>query len=679
MPNRLAHQTSPYLLQHADNPVDWYPWGEEALSRAHAEKKPIFLSIGYAACHWCHVMAHESFEDPDTAALMNEHFINIKVDREERPDLDGIYMSATFALNGSGGWPLSVFLAPDLRPFYAGTYFPPVPRYNMPSFRDVLRSIAAAWQNERDKISQVGGRILQQIRSSTIPTGKADLNLIPSLLENAADHLYRTYDWDFGGWGEAPKFPQPLAIEFLIDQATRPDRPELRRNYAAIVSHILHSMARGGIYDVVGGGFSRYSTDKFWRVPHFEKMLYDNAQLARAYLRGYLVTGEPLFRRICEETLDFIRRELTHPAGGFFSSLDADSEGEEGKFYTWRYDEIETVLGEDFPLFKSAYGLTPEGNWEGKIILQRDRDEKAWETTFPVGPEEIRSRLNACHARLLAVRNSRIRPGTDDKVLTAWNALTLSAFAEAGRYLGRRDYLRVASRNAGFLLENLYADGRLLRSWRGGQSRHNAYLEDHAGLIIGLLSLYQSDPDPRWYTAAVQLADEMTAHYHDSQGGFFDTRADQEALLWRPRELQDNATPSGNSLAVMALLQLAAYTDRPEWRDLAEETLLPVLQTAVSYPTSFAQWLSTADFSLGPVREVAILGDSPALVDILWKTYRPRFVAAIAPFPPPEASPALFAGRTLLNNQPTAYVCRGFVCRQPVITAHDLAVQLDDA
>ena len=475
MPNKLANQTSPYLLQHADNPVDWYPWGEEALLRARAEGKPIFLSIGYAACHWCHVMAHESFEDPVIAALMNEHFINIKVDREERPDLDSIYMSATVALTGSGGWPMSVFLTPDLRPFYAGTYFPPAPRYNMPTFRDVLTGIADAWQKERNKISRVAEQVLENIQNNAILTGKAAVPLTQSLLDNAADHLQKTYDWGFGGWGEAPKFPQPFTIEFLLDRATQTGQPEKRRIYLKTVSHVLHSMARGGIYDVVGGGFARYSTDSLWRVPHFEKMLYDNAQLSRAYLRAYLVTGEPQFRQVCEETLDFIQHELTHPAGGFF-----------------------------------------------------------------------------------------------------------------------------------------------------------------------------------------------------------DTRTDHETLLLRPRDLQDNTTPSGNALAVNALLQLAAYGDRPEWRTLAEENLLPLLETAVSYPTAFAKWLSAADFSLGPVHEIAIIGNSPALINTLWKAYRPRLIAAIAPFPPPPGSPALLAERPLLNNQPTAYLCQGFICRQPVTTPKDLAAQLGD-
>ena len=676
MPNKLADQTSPYLLQHAENPVDWHPWSAEALSRARTEQKPIFLSIGYAACHWCHVMAHESFEDPAIAEIMNAYFINIKVDREERPDLDDIYMSATVALTGSGGWPMSVFLTPDLQPFYAGTYFPPSPRYNMPSFRDLLMVIANAWEKEREKIFTLGTQALEQMRSSDIRVGTSPAAINHSLLDGAAELLWESYDWASGGWGQAPKFPNPLAIEFLIHRGTQAGQPENRGKYLQLISHLLKKMSRGGIYDVIGGGFSRYSTDKEWLVPHFEKMLYDNAQLSRAYLIAYLVTGNTRFRQVCEKTLDFMQRELTGPEGGFFSSLDADSEGEEGKFYVWRYDELQTVLAEDFSFFKKAYDLRPEGNWEGKIILQRAPDEQELADAFQLFPEEAVARLSSCHDRLFETRKKRIRPSTDDKIITAWNGLALCAFAEAGRYLRRQDYLDTAMKNADFLLENLYQEGLLLRSWRKGQPRHNACLEDYAALIVGLITLYQSDPDSRWYRAALKLGDEMVAHFYDAQNGFYDTRDDQEMLPLRPRNLQDNVTPSGSALAVNALLLSAAYGDRPQWRTLAEESLFSLLGTAVKYPGSFAKWLSAADFSLGPVREVAIIGDSPALVDALWQTYRPRLVAAISPFPPPD-SPALLAGRPLQDGRAAAYLCRDFVCEKPATTPQELAAQLD--
>ena len=677
MPNQLSRENSPYLLQHANNPVDWYPWGEEALAKAHAEDKPIFLSIGYAACHWCHVMEHESFEDESIAALMNRHFVNIKVDREERPDLDSIYMAATVAMTGQGGWPMSVFLTPDLQPFYCGTYFPPTPRYNMPSFRDLLTGIANAWQNERGEILRVGGQLAEHLQRANLAPGKAALPLTPALLDNAADHLYQSYDWGFGGWGGAPKFPQPMTIEFLLARASIRINDEKRENYRKTAVHALRAMARGGMYDVVGGGFARYSVDTLWRVPHFEKMLYDNAQLALAYLHGYLLTREEKFRQVCQETLDFILREMTHPLGGFYSSLDADSEGEEGKFYVWDMAEIQSVLGEAFDFFKTAYGLTPAGNWEGKTVLQRALDDPTLASRFSLTESALAEKLADCHARLLSARSSRVRPATDDKILTAWNALMLQAFAEAARYLRRDDYLEAARRNADFLLENLVVDGKLLRSWREGAAKHNAYLEDYAALTLALLSLYQSDPQPKWYAAALALTDEMTAHYADPSGGFFDTRDDHESLLIRPKDTQDNATPCGNSLAAHALLQLAAYGDRPDFRKIAEDMLAPLLETAVRYPTAFAKWLTAADFALGPVNEVAILGANPQeLTQTLWKEYRPRQVAAIANFPPPEGSPALLHDRPLLDGQPTAYVCRDFVCKQPVTNPEELAAQL---
>jgi hypothetical protein len=678
MPNHLIHENSPYLLQHAHNPVEWYPWGEEALARARAENKPIFLSIGYSACHWCHVMSHESFEDPETAALMNANFINIKVDREERPDLDSIYMQATSAMTGSGGWPMSVFLTPDLRPFYAGTYFPPVPRYNMPSFKDVLFSLTKAWREERDEVERMGSEVLQQIQPQ-IQASENKHSFTQQTLEAVTKSLLEAYDWGYGGWGSAPKFPQPMTIEYLLRRAST-NSPQREQTLKA-ATHALNAMSRGGMYDVVGGGFARYSVDNIWRTPHFEKMLYDNAQLALAYLHGYLLTGEAAFRLVCEETLDFIRREMTYPDGGFYSSLDADSEGEEGKFYVWTQDELQDALGPDFDFFKAAYGITPPGNWEGKTILQRALDDSTLAARVKLDPETTSAKLAGCHSRLLTVRQARTRPGADDKVLVMWNALTLSAFAEAARYLDRPDYLDVAIRNARLLLDNLYVNNRLLRSWRAGQAKHNAYLEDYAGLVHALLALYQSDPNPAWYTAALKLAGEMVAHYADPNGGFFDTRDDHEALLIRPKDVQDNATPCGNALAATALLALAAYGDRPAWRSLAEDMLASIQDSALRYPTAFAQWLCAADFAIGPTREVAIVGDSDdantqELLKTLWKSYRPRQVAAISAYPPESGSPALLRERPLLNNQPTAYICRGFVCLQPVNSPDEMEVQL---
>ncbi len=677
MPNRLTNENSPYLLQHAENPVNWFPWGKEALEKSKSENKPIFLSIGYAACHWCHVMEHESFEDPETAALMNEHFINIKVDREERPDLDSIYMTATQAMTGSGGWPMSVFLTPDLRPFYAGTYFPPVRRYNMPSFKEVLLALANAWENEREKILESGQKITAHIQAQTSPS-KYDLKLTEEHLSAVTKALYDGYDWGYGGWGDAPKFPQPMLIEFLIRQSTRGD--EIAEKMS---KHVLHAMARGGLYDVVGGGFARYSTDNFWRTPHFEKMLYDNAQLALVYLHAYLLSGEKQFRRVCEETLDFIVREMTHPEGGFYSSLDADSEGEEGKFYVWTAEEIKSVLGNDYDFFKSAYGLSEHGNWEGKTILQRALDATTLAARFDLSIENANIKLNDCHTKLLSRRNERIRPGTDDKVLVFWNALALTAFAEAGRYLKREDYKLSAIRNAQFLLDNLQQDGRLLRSWRNGQAKHNAYLEDYASFILGLLALYQTDQSSKWYTAAKKLAEEMVAHFKDTDNGFFDTRNDHETLLIRPKSIQDSATPSGNALAATALLQLTTYGENPAWRDIVDEMISSNLEIILRHSTAFAQWLCVADFAVGPVKEVALIGESGNLntqsfLDSIWKTYRPRQVNAISLYPPESASPPLLRDRILLNDQPTAYVCQNFVCNQPTNDPKELEAQLSE-
>jgi len=674
MTNKLINENSPYLLQHANNPVDWYPWGEESLTRARVENKPIFLSIGYAACHWCHVMEHESFEDAETAALMNENFVCIKVDREERPDLDSIYMQATTAMTGSGGWPMSVFLTPDLRPFYAGTYFPPVRRYNMPAFKDVLLSLAKAWSEDKQEVDRVGNQVSQYIQPQ-IQNNDPKNSFNQQTLEATTNSLLESYDWTHGGWGSAPKFPQPMAIEYLLRRASTnsPQRDQILKT----CRHVLDAMSRGGMYDVVGGGFARYSVDNFWLVPHFEKMLYDNAQLALAYLHGYLVTRDVNFRQVCEETLDFLLREMTHAEGGFYSSLDADSEGEEGKFYVWTHDEIKAALGSEFEFFKAAYGITPQGNWEGKTVLQRALDDSTLSARFKLDPKTVRQKLAESHLRLLNVRNTRIGPGTDDKVLVMWNALALAAFAEAGRYLQRQDYLHAAIRNAHFLMDNLYLNDRLLRSWRDGQAKHNAYLEDYAGLILALLALYQSDPNPEWFATALKLSDEMVAHFADPGGGFFDTRDDHETLLIRPKDVQDNATPSGNALACEALLKLAAFTDEGKYRDIAEKALGLVVDFATRYPTSFARWLSAVDFALGNVKQVAALFEVDGegvgkLLNVIQSTYRPNMVIAASAYPPPPNAPALLKDRPLKEGKPTIYVCEGFVCKNPVTSIPEL-------
>jgi uncharacterized protein YyaL (SSP411 family) len=677
MTNHLANERSPYLLQHADNPVDWYPWSDEALEKARQEDKPIFLSIGYAACHWCHVMAHESFEDRATAALMNANFVCIKVDREERPDLDSIYMDFVVASTGSGGWPMSVFLTPLGKPIYGGTYFPSYRSHNLPSFTEVLSTVARLWRTDRAGILSSSEKLAQSLVAQHEPATSTEA-LEPDVFQHFNKAIAEYYDWQNGGWGAAPKFPQPMLIEYLLRQASRGDQPCLD-----IARHALNSMAQGGMYDLLGGGFARYSVDATWLVPHFEKMLYDNAQLGRVYLHAYQLTGEPAFRETCEATLDFVLREMTHPLGGFFSSLDADSEGEEGKYYLWTAREIRQQLAEpgEAELFMAAYGMSEPGNFNGRNILRCSLTAEQLAEKFHLDANSLPARLASLREKLLRIRNTRVRPGCDDKVLVAWNSLALAAFAESGRALSRPDYLQAANRNADFILTNMLEQGRLLRSWREGSAHLTAYLEDYAALGLALLTLYRSDPNPRWYQASLGLLGQVIAHFSDPFGGFYDTSDDHEALLYRPKDLQDNATPSGNGLAALLLLKLSAYEGRPDWRRMAEGMLSANLGMMQRYPAGFAQWLCTADVALGPLHEVAIVGDqadaqTQALLQPLWQGYHPRLVLAAASFPPPDGSAALLQDRPLLNGKPTAYVCQGFVCQQPVNEPQAMLQQL---
>ena len=681
MPNRLAFENSLYLQQHADNPVDWYPWGVEALSKAKAEDKPIFLSIGYAACHWCHVMAHESFEEPETAAIMNKNYVNIKVDREERPDLDGIYMNAVVAMTGSGGWPTSVFLTPDGAPFYGGTYFPPQRRYNLPSFQEILIAIAQLWLKDRDELLKSAENIKNYIQSANI-VESPQLLLNSKIINEAENRLLDSYDWEYGGWGQAPKFPQPMAIEFLLQRATKGNSRALQ-----VGLHVLDQMAKGGMYDVIGGGFSRYSTDNHWLVPHFEKMLYDNAQLALVYLYAFKLTGNSRYRRICEGTLDFILRELSiqiHQDDdshvGFFSSLDADSEGGEGKYYLWTVEELREVIDDpqDIQLFFGAYKISKEGNFDGRIVLQRILTDDELSTKLNIPAELITNRIDKLHQILLTRRQTRILPEVDDKVLVSWNALTISAFAQAARYLQRDDYLAVAQANAKFLLQNLYQGGRLYRSWRSGKAKHNAYLEDYSGLSLALLDLYQADPaNHYWYNKSVELFNSMVAHFEDGEWGFFDTSDDHELLLTRPKDFQDNATPSGNSLAALLLLQLAAYLGEQSLREKSELMLCSVQEYILKYPLGYSKWLCAFQAQIQSYLEIAVIGDlddarTNNLLAVINGQYRPGIIIAVSPFPPDPTSPPLLFNRPLLNNKPTAYVCRNFVCNQPVNSPEDL-------
>lgn len=677
MPNRLANENSPYLLQHADNPVDWYPWGEEALEKARREDKPIFLSIGYAACHWCHVMAQESFENPETAAIMNEHFVNIKVDREERPDLDAIYMDAVVAMTGQGGWPMSVFLTPEGKPFFGGTYFPSIWRYRRPSFQQVLLSVARAWGEERDRLEEIGHRVQSSI-SGHLPLGSDRGELRLSTLQEAVQRLADMYDWIYGGWGPAPKFPQPMAIEFLLRQATRGNDQALE-----IALHALRAMSQGGMYDLLGGGFHRYSTDEQWLVPHFEKMLYDNALLLQVYLHAYLITGEEEFSQVVQHTLEFIQREMTHPLGGFFSSLGADTGDEEGAFYLWTKEEVLQALKDPSltNLAIAAYGLDGENNFEGKHTLRSRLEFVQLAKQFGLETKEAFNRLEEIQGRLLSYRDRRQRPEVDDKVILAWNAILDWFLFECGGLYGVLGAGNMAMRNIHFILNSMQPNGHLLRIWRQGHAHQNAFLEDYAALILALLTGYQHNYQTGWFNIARELTEKMIELFFDPQAGFFDTPADCLPLLTRPQTLQDNATPSGSSLATMALLQMSAYTGNSTWRDMAERLLSRVQEIALRYPTAFAYWLCALDFALGPSQQIAILGDpkdeaTQKLLGTVRRRYRPRSILAFSPYPPPSDSPLLLHDRPLVNGKPTAYVCQDLVCQQPVTSPGELRKKL---
>jgi hypothetical protein len=662
--NRLVSETSPYLLQHAHNPVDWYPWGEEALKRAKAESRPIFLSIGYAACHWCHVMERESFEDAETARMLNESFVAIKVDREERPDLDAIYMDAVQQMTGHGGWPMSVFLTPDGRPFYGGTYFPDEPRHGMPSFRQVLESVSAAWRDRRAEIEEAGGSLVHAISVRTEGAAPADeSSLARWMLDAAQAEIERAFDARTGGWGGAPKFPQPMTIEFLLRRhvATGDGRA------LAIARRSLDAMADGGIYDHLGGGFARYATDAVWLVPHFEKMLYDNAQLTRVYVHAWQLTGDERYREVAMQTLAFVERELTSDDGGFAASLDADTEGEEGQTYVWSKSEIEKLLGDVAETFSRAYGVTAEGNWEGHNILSRVGE----------GDAEVLARARA---RLFETRQKRPQPGRDDKVLTAWNGLMIGAFADAAAAFGEPRLAEVAARAADLLLTRLRDDdGRLRRSWKDSRARHAGVLEDYADLADGLLALYEATFDERWFEAATGLMGVVLDHFADPTGGFFDTADDHEELITRPKGLQDNALPSGGAMTSVVLLRLAAWTGEGRYRAAAERAMGGVGAYLSRYPTAFAHWLNALSLALADPREVAIVGDPGSegvrsMLAVVRETYRPFSVVAVARS---EGSAVpLLHDRPMLDARATAYVCQNFACRAPVTDAADLATQL---
>jgi uncharacterized protein len=663
MANRLAQETSPYLLQHRDNPVDWYPWGEEASARARELDRPILLSVGYSACHWCHVMERESFEDPETAAYMNEHFVSVKVDREERPDVDALYMEAVQAMSGHGGWPMTVFCDPDGVPFYGGTYFPPDEGRGMPSFRMVMEAVVDAFESRREELRERAPETRARLGAigAIDPAGETPG---AELLEASIATLEGAVDMERGGFGNAPKFPPASALELL-----------LARGVTAPVERTLDAMMAGGIYDQIGGGFSRYSVDAEWLVPHFEKMLYDNALLARAYLHGWQMLGHERYRRICEETLDWVLREMRGPEGGFYSALDADSEGEEGRFYVWTPTQIRSALSSTPNTFSTQemenvlayYGVSETGNFEGRSVLHLAAGVEAPE------PE----RLGEARAALYEARAERVRPGLDDKRLASWNGLMLAALAEAGAVLGRGDYIDAARRGAEFVLRHLRnADGHLLRTYNGGEGRLNAYLEDHAFLLEALLTLYEATFEPHWFDQARALADNMIARFGDPErGGFYSTSDDHEELIVRRKEIGDHPIPSGNSAAALGLLRLAALSGERAYEAEAIGVLRLFAKAAPRQPDAFAHLLRALDFQLAPTKEVALIGDDPAeLAAVVRSRYRPHLV--LAGGPEGGTVPELLKGRTTIDDKPAAYVCERFACRLPVTAPEHLANQL---
>ena len=664
MSNRLAQETSPYLLEHANNPVDWYTWGPEALARARRENKPILLSIGYSACHWCHVMARESFEDSEIAALINRDFVAIKVDREERPDLDQVYMRAVQAMTGSGGWPMTAFLLPDATPFFAGTYFPPSDRFGMPSFRRVLAAVTDAFSNRIGEVEATATQVREYLQRPAVPLAAGSLT--PALLDEAYTRLARDHDPTHGGFGSAPKFPQPMLVDFLLRSHRRTGDPSV----LAMAQQTLQAMAAGGMYDQLGGGFHRYSVDERWLVPHFEKMLYDNALLPRAYLDAWQLTGDAGFRRVVEDTLAFVQRELLSPDGGFYSSLDADSEGEEGRFYVWTPHELELALGvDDATAVARAFDVSDAGNFDGRNILH------------PMTPDAS-AVLAGVRERLLAARAGRVRPHRDEKVIAGWNGLMLRAFAEAGRVLDRPDLLSIAEANARFLLSRMRTGERMRRSYKDGRATLAGYLEDQAAVADGLLSLYEATFETRWLDEVRRLMRETLAAFWDApRGAFFDTAADQEQLVVRPQDVTDNAIPSGTSMAVDVLLRGGRLLGEDSWIAIARSSLERLAPTAAKAPLAFGRLLAALDFELGRPVELAVIGPladakTRRLLDVARLRYLPNRLLAAAPDGDGRGIP-LLAERRALNGAATAYLCEGFVCQSPTTDPAELQRQLE--
>ena len=685
--NRLAGESSPYLRQHAENPVDWYPWGEEAFTRARTDGKPIILSVGYSACHWCHVMAHESFEDPSIAALMNEWFVNVKVDREERPDVDAVYMTVTQALTGQGGWPMTVFLTPDLKPFYAGTYFPAVDSHGRPGFPRLLESIHTAWEAEREKVVDSAEKITVQLQEATQRANNGSgVTLDGALLTRVVEALRIEFDEQWGGFGSAPKFPSPSNLEFLLAyHASHPDDP-LEPSALDLVTATLRHMMDGGIYDHLGGGFHRYSVDARWLVPHFEKMLYDNAQLARLYLHAFQITGDPAFERVVRETLAYLEREMLDSAGGFTAAQDADTEGIEGKFFVWSATQIDAVLGaEDGRLLRTVYGVTDGGNFEDphhpefgrQNVLHRPRSLEQCAADLGIDVAAIETRLPALRARLLAERDTRVHPGLDDKVLASWNGLALAAFAECGRVLGEPHYVEIATRTATFVRRQMW-DAGLLHTWKDGEAKVDGLLEDYAYVGLGLLELFKATGDIDHLHWAQRLMDDALGHFHDEEvGGFFEAPLDGEELLLRQKPFFDAATPSGNGAMALFATWLARFTGNEEWETVGAEVIALCADKLQRAVTGFGSTLQAVDLIASLPREIAIVG-APDLRAPFEREVARHFLPTtiIVPAASGGLLPVL-EGRGVTAGEVAAYVCEAMVCGLPARTPEMLREQLD--
>jgi len=678
--NHLIHETSPYLLQHAHNPVDWYPWGDEAFQKAKGQNRPILLSIGYSACHWCHVMERESFEDEKIAALMNDLFVNIKVDREERPDLDEIYMNAVQMLTGRGGWPMTVFLTPEGKPFYGGTYFPPEDRYGVPGFPKILQGVANAYREKPQDVERSVEQILAALQRMSLST-ESQQPFSSDIIGQSAEQLAQAYDTDHGGLGKAPKFPNVGVYELFL----RHYHHSKKSRFLEMVTHTLTKMAQGGIYDHLGGGFHRYSVDEKWLVPHFEKMLYDNAQLVRIYAQVYSVTGEPLFKQVVDETMNYLMREMLHTEGGFYSTQDADSEGEEGKFFVWSETEITRIVGEESSeIFCRIYDVSEEGNFEENNILHPILTLEQASKFFRRDLREIESLVSVAKGKLFQEREKRPKPFRDEKILTSWNGLMLSGLAEAIKISRQPAYLEAANRTVDFIFTKMFRDGRLLHTYKSGTGKILGYLDDYAFLAAGLLDLFEASVNRAHLDRALELAEIMLHEFWDEAGGgFFYTGRSHERLIAQSKPIFDGSIPSGNAVATQVLLRLYHYTGKEDYLKRAEKILRAYYNAMENQPFGFAHMLAALDFYLQKPKEVVLVGDKkdPETAELLAKIhslYLPNMTLQLAsPDDSLEKVSSLLAGKKQFEGRPTVYVCHNFTCSRPVIEWDELKLLLD--